>query len=105
MDERTIGLILRTRPLTETSLIVHWLTPDLGRFERSVELLPGVRSALLRAREAGWKLAVKRVSLNSGAMSFKTQIVSVLCCAKATNAPHEASAKPAVIKTFFMCSP
>ena len=31
MDERTIGLILRIRPLTETSLIVHWLTPDLGR--------------------------------------------------------------------------
>src|SRR5688572_10901058 len=31
MDERTSGIILRTRPLTETSLIVHWLTPDLGR--------------------------------------------------------------------------
>ncbi len=31
MDERTNGLILRTRPLTETSLIVQWLTPDLGR--------------------------------------------------------------------------
>ena len=31
MDERTHGLILRTRPLTETSLIVQWLTPDLGR--------------------------------------------------------------------------
>ncbi len=31
MDERSTGLILRTRPLTETSLIVHWLTPDLGR--------------------------------------------------------------------------
>lgn len=31
MDERTSGLILRTRPLTETSLIVQWLTPDLGR--------------------------------------------------------------------------
>jgi DNA repair protein RecO (recombination protein O) len=30
-DERTTGLILRTRTLTETSLIVHWLTPDLGR--------------------------------------------------------------------------
>ena len=29
--EATVGLILRTRPLTETSLIVHWLTPDLGR--------------------------------------------------------------------------
>ena len=31
MDERSVGLILRVRPLTETSLIVHWLTPDLGR--------------------------------------------------------------------------
>ena len=30
-DEKTIGLILRTRLLTETSLIVQWLTPDLGR--------------------------------------------------------------------------
>jgi DNA repair protein RecO (recombination protein O) len=29
--ESASGLILRTRPLTETSLIVHWLTPELGR--------------------------------------------------------------------------
>src|SRR5438477_11747331 len=31
MSERTTGLILRTRPLTETSLIVQWLTVDFGR--------------------------------------------------------------------------
>jgi DNA repair protein RecO (recombination protein O) len=31
MVERTQGLILRTRPLTETSLIVQWLTPEAGR--------------------------------------------------------------------------
>ncbi|MCI0744021.1 MAG: DNA repair protein RecO [Verrucomicrobia subdivision 3 bacterium] len=31
MDERSTGIVLRTRPLTESSLIVHWLTPDLGR--------------------------------------------------------------------------
>ena len=31
MTESTHGLILRTRPLTETSLIIHWLTPNLGR--------------------------------------------------------------------------
>jgi DNA repair protein RecO (recombination protein O) len=31
MEERASGIILRTRPLTETSLIVHWLTPDHGR--------------------------------------------------------------------------
>lgn len=29
--ERAHGIILRTRPLTETSLIVNWLTPGLGR--------------------------------------------------------------------------
>jgi len=31
MNETAIGLVLRTRPLTETSLIVHWLTPRFGR--------------------------------------------------------------------------
>jgi DNA repair protein RecO (recombination protein O) len=31
MNETSHGLILRTRLLTETSLIVHWLTPELGR--------------------------------------------------------------------------
>jgi len=29
--ERATGLVLRTRLLTDTSLIVHWLTPGLGR--------------------------------------------------------------------------
>lgn len=31
MEERSRGTILRTRPLTETSLIVLWLTPEHGR--------------------------------------------------------------------------
>ena len=31
MIESTRGIILRTRPLTETSLIIHWLTPNFGR--------------------------------------------------------------------------
>lgn len=31
IHERTTGIILRTRPLTESSLIIHWITPDLGR--------------------------------------------------------------------------
>ncbi len=29
--ERATGMVLRARALTETSLIVHWLTPDFGR--------------------------------------------------------------------------
>jgi DNA repair protein RecO (recombination protein O) len=31
MIESATGIILRTRLLTETSLIIHWLTPNLGR--------------------------------------------------------------------------
>jgi DNA repair protein RecO (recombination protein O) len=31
MDERARGLVLRLYPLTETSLIVHWLTAEFGR--------------------------------------------------------------------------
>ena len=31
MTHSATGLILRTWPLTETSLIIHWLTPDHGR--------------------------------------------------------------------------
>jgi DNA repair protein RecO (recombination protein O) len=31
MTETATGLVLRTRLLTETSLIVHWLTPNHGR--------------------------------------------------------------------------
>jgi len=31
MIECAAGLVVRTRPLTETSVIVHWLTPNLGR--------------------------------------------------------------------------
>jgi len=31
MDERATGIVLRTRLLTESSLIVNWLTPELGR--------------------------------------------------------------------------
>src|SRR5437588_5781863 len=31
MDERAQGIVLRVYPLTETSLIVRWLTRELGR--------------------------------------------------------------------------
>jgi DNA repair protein RecO (recombination protein O) len=31
MIEPATGIILRTRPLTETSLIIHWITPHWGR--------------------------------------------------------------------------
>jgi DNA repair protein RecO (recombination protein O) len=32
MTDSATGIVLRTWPFTETSLIVHWLTPGFGRF-------------------------------------------------------------------------
>lgn len=31
MEERALGVVMRVRPLTESSLIVHWLTEQAGR--------------------------------------------------------------------------
>ncbi|HKQ39763.1 MAG TPA: DNA repair protein RecO [Verrucomicrobiae bacterium] len=37
MVEKTRGLILRVLPLTETSLIVDWLTPEFGRISTAAK--------------------------------------------------------------------
>jgi DNA repair protein RecO (recombination protein O) len=47
MDERATGLILRIRPLTETSLIVHWLTKEFGRIGTVAKGARRPKSALL----------------------------------------------------------
>lgn len=44
-EERTKGIVLRTRPLTETSLIVHWLTADAGRIATVARGARRVKSA------------------------------------------------------------
>lgn len=75
MEQKTTGIILRTRPLTETSLIVQWLSPEHGRidtvakgarrakspfrgkldlfFEAAFTFVPSRRSELHTLREAG----------------------------------------------------
>ena len=35
--ERSAGIVLRTYPLAETSLIVRWLTPDFGRIDTAAK--------------------------------------------------------------------
>ena len=90
MDERDSGIILRTRPLTDTSLIVHWLTADHGRiatvakgarrpkaplfgkldlfFEAQFSFQPGRRSDLHALRE------VRLVDQNPGVRSDYTRL-------------------------------
>jgi DNA repair protein RecO (recombination protein O) len=47
MEERATGIILRTRPLTETSLIVQWLTADFGRVATVAKGARRAKSAFL----------------------------------------------------------
>ena len=47
MTESATGLILRTRPLTETSLIVHWLTPQAGRIATAAKGARRAKSSFL----------------------------------------------------------
>jgi DNA repair protein RecO (recombination protein O) len=47
MDERATGIILRTRPLTETSLIVQWLTREAGRISTVAKGARRPKSAFL----------------------------------------------------------
>jgi DNA repair protein RecO (recombination protein O) len=44
-NERARGIVLRTRPLTDTSLIVQWLTPDLGRIATVAKGARGPKSS------------------------------------------------------------
>ena len=46
MDESSQGIILRVRPFTETSLIVHWLTPKYGRLSTIAKGARRTKSAL-----------------------------------------------------------
>ena len=59
MIETATGLVLRARPLTETSLIIHWLTPDLGRLATVAKggAAPNLRSA------ASWICFIWRTSV------------------------------------------
>ncbi|MFM7805934.1 MAG: DNA repair protein RecO, partial [Verrucomicrobiota bacterium] len=45
-SERSGGVILRLRPLGDTSLVVHWLTPDQGRLATVAKGARGPKSAL-----------------------------------------------------------
>jgi len=47
MIESAAGLVLRTYPLTDTSLIVHWLTPNFGRIATAAKGARRPRSPFL----------------------------------------------------------
>ena len=63
MIESASGIILRTRPLTETSLIVHWLTAEAGR----VATVAKARGGPSRRSRAGWICFTRRIFRSAAA--------------------------------------
>jgi DNA repair protein RecO (recombination protein O) len=98
MIETATGLVLRTRPLTETSLIVHWLTPDFGRiatvakgarrpkspFAGKLDLFYGADFSFMRSRSSELH-NLREVKLNQTHGAIRADIVKLQQAAYAVN--------------------
>ena len=96
MEERAQGIILRTRPLTETSLIVQWLTADAGRiatvakgarrnkspFMGKLDLYYEADFSFQRARKSSLH-ALREVSLKSTRAFLRTEMTALEVAARA----------------------
>lgn len=96
MEERAHGIILRTRPLTETSLIVQWLTAEAGRistvakgarrnkspFMGKLDLYYEAEFSFQRARKSSLHV-LREVSLKSTRASLRTELAALEMAARA----------------------
>ena len=96
MEERAHGIILRTRPLTETSLIVQWLTADAGRistvakgarrnkspFIGKLDLYYEADFSFQRARRSSLH-ALREVSLTATRPFLRTELAALEMAARA----------------------
>ncbi len=117
MDEKASGIILRTRLLTETSLIVQWLTPDLGRistvakgarrskspFLGKLDLYYDAEFTFARARKSSLH-TLREVGLKATRPFLRTEIVALGQAAKAgrriERATEEETPLPEVFELF-----
>jgi len=104
MTESTTGLILRVRPLTETSLIIHWLTPGLGRlatvakgarrakspFSGKLDLFYLADFSISRSRHSDLH-TLREVSLRETHAAIRTDILKLQQAAYATNFIEQAT--------------
>src|SRR5665213_3429863 len=96
--ERATGVILRTRPLTETSLIIEWLTPEHGRlatvakgarrpkspFRGSLDIFYLAEFSFQRSRSSNLHTLreVKLLDANSGLRREMTHLEQASHCSK-----------------------
>src|SRR6185369_459791 len=104
MTESTTGLILRARPLTETSLIIHWLTPGLGRiatvakgarrakspFAGKLDLFYLADFSFSRSRRSDLH-TLREASLRETHAAIRTEILKLQQAAYATNFIEQAT--------------
>jgi DNA repair protein RecO (recombination protein O) len=104
MTESASGLILRTRPLTETSLIVHWLTPNFGRiatvakgarrpkspFAGKLDLFYAADFSFSRSRRSELHI-LREVKLNETHGAIREDIVKLQQAAYAANFLEQAT--------------
>ena len=97
MDERNTGLILRLFPLTETSLVVHWLSPDMGRigtvakgarrpksaFHGKLDLFHVAEFSFRRSRRSDLH-TLREVALKETFPRLRTDVELLDCLARAT---------------------
>jgi DNA repair protein RecO (recombination protein O) len=114
MTESTHGIILRTRPLTETSLIVHWLTPDAGRlatvakgarrpkspFAGKLDLFYGADFSFGRSRRSELH-TLREVSLRETHAAIRTDILKLQQAAYAANFIEQATETETPIPEIF----
>jgi DNA repair protein RecO (recombination protein O) len=96
MEERAHGIILRTRLLTETSLIVQWLTAEAGRistvakgarrnkspFAGKLDLYYEADFSFQRARKSSLH-SLRELSLKATRASLRTELAALEMAARA----------------------
>jgi DNA repair protein RecO (recombination protein O) len=104
MIENATGIILRTRPLTETSLIVNWLTPEHGRlgtvakgarrakspFSGSLDLFYEADFSFTRSRSSNLH-PLREVKLRAGHGAIRQDIAKLQQAAYATACLEQAT--------------
>ena len=97
MDERATGLVLRVFSLTETSLVVHWLSPGAGRigtvakgarrlkspFRGKLDLFHLAEFSFRRSRRSELHTLCE-VSLTESFPNLRTDVDLLDCLARAT---------------------
>ncbi|HUB87183.1 MAG TPA: DNA repair protein RecO [Verrucomicrobiae bacterium] len=114
MIESSTGIILRTRPLTETSLIVHWLTPNFGRmataakgarrpkspFAGKLDLFYELDFSFTRSRKSDLHI-LREVSLRETHAGFRADILKLQQAAYAVSFIEQATESDTPLPNIF----